>query len=1778
MVKGKSSASSATRKKHARKAAAVVGQVEEPQLPKEKKASRKEKKSKEPRKKVYIPPVKPAPVQPDPLDTLGIAQKLPPELHVVLRRLAKKDTTTKRRALEDFQAGWVDKARSEGPNSGLLEVIIETIPVWLHHVPALFLHPSRRIRLLAVGLHTSLFRLPEEISTQLFFYLHEALSVDQTEHILGAWLLAAHDVDRQVASLAREPWARSVSLFASSRSLTLDVDLTQHLWDFVHRTLLDPSGVYLYVNPPQPTAPPPPAHKKGAKASLAKKAPEEDASRARPEEEEESEGDRRARLRMGACGSAEWILNALVGGRPEALTAEFVAPFANPALWTLLYHAQTPPFVEVESFGWNQPGVRRAAWSLLQTTLGSCKELLNPHLSTLSHAILRSAWVEPDTNVRATMWQPLLTFLREHPNAWELDAKPQKDADAEDAEDDEGSDADEGEPPYDVQAGQSSGSVAPCAQSQAYREFLQFLELGCSGSPLQGYPTVIVIISTIPPYIWGASSSTPLDDFFTSFWAAVDGRALSALNRAAASAAFTSALLECLVFLVRRLVNCSLDDVRLLVRGVAEEGEFGEVERRQATRKLVAEQFTRAWGALSERRLRVETEMAAGLMAKSLNELYQVDRDLFSAAWNALSSSILTALSSLEGTVSPISSTILQDFQQRFAKSSEQEAAVNELIAKVVYHAVRCCEDILQSDEPPAQGQVDALVSVLGAFNRSIFTDPVVTSAIDDTVRQHLQRVVAVAPSFLLVYLSHRNDDGLCSQLWQDVLRTIAGSSGGIEDAVLPLLDAQERGGLPGYLRAEESDFDDVVGDLLAGVLTGSAKTGEVNVLMRIMRWPGPFVSKPSFKGLVKSLCSASNLHFPSIWHDATISLSVFSTPWSLLEVLSTHHLTLIQTIDGSTSLFAEMFLFANLLPSIRKIDEQQVATAMKLWQTWQRGSTDGTRHSTLVVLKARLRELLLDCSSLARPAEILRVSKGQDLACGVDFLEDILPTRPFLDDILDHLPAIPSDASLAVIDLLVPPVSLCGDTSPSAPHTDTFGMSQYARVVEALLLSLLDDRRAAKTNVWALRHLLALSLYADEVIQIPNSNSPVFGTGVSRTALSDLVMKVRRVATYVLSSSQDEGWHAAVVGAIAADKEDSWLDTVGGLIYDLINHGKQFDTVRESRILHVVLEHAFSSISKAEADQWVQLARKLERRAPHTSLAIVYSVTQYAPEPPSLDRYRNELAAGLLGVPTSKANTQGLWQLRRLAVTAPDPDSDIVFLPQPRAVNLMKTCQQWITSDEDIDEDVESEMTLVFLHLAPILQNVPGAHWDLIFDVMENNLENSSLMEQASLVALSRTLRLFIAVQDLASTNKALREIWHDRESTCLSFVRDIVSVKLEHEQISAPLSACRELALQIVQDLPESLMDQSTITKMCHIIEDPSVDVQKMAYRLLHEAARKYTEHMVIEAAVESEDPVRIELPLELIQILQRDLALEEDLDFGYQHSPCYFLAWMLAFDHFANASLKVKSAYIEQLRDLGLVGEHLLPSVFSTLGLSGGNSKAFKLDIWSIEQLYLDSYSGDSALSLGLLAAHLYYRALLVVPSLIRNWLSDCRDRQLLNRVTTYTAAHFSPAIIRTELTEVKDPDAAAELADENLTIKVANAVNEVMASYTVDEYKLGLTVKLPSDYPLHGIEIRDNKPVGVPEDRWRAWMLGIQQIISYRSGSITDGLNFFKKNVSSHFEGLAECAICYSIISAMDGSLPRKPCKTCKNRFHAGCLYKWFNSSHSSSCPLCRSEII
>ena len=133
-----SSASSATRKKHARKAATKdAPPTDVPNMPKDKKPKGKDKgKNKEPpRKKAYVQPVKPQPVQQDPIDALGLAQRLPPELLVVLRGLSKKDTVTKTKALEELRVGWIDRVQllsdSDADAYARLDALTLSLPIWV---------------------------------------------------------------------------------------------------------------------------------------------------------------------------------------------------------------------------------------------------------------------------------------------------------------------------------------------------------------------------------------------------------------------------------------------------------------------------------------------------------------------------------------------------------------------------------------------------------------------------------------------------------------------------------------------------------------------------------------------------------------------------------------------------------------------------------------------------------------------------------------------------------------------------------------------------------------------------------------------------------------------------------------------------------------------------------------------------------------------------------------------------------------------------------------------------------------------------------------------------------------------------------------------------------------------------------------------------------------------------------------------------------------------------------------------------------------------------------------------------------------------------------------------------------------------------------------------------------------------------------------------------------------------------------------------------------------
>lgn len=231
-----------------------------------------------------------------------------------------------------------------------------------------------------------------------------------------------------------------------------------------------------------------------------------------------------------------------------------------------------------------------------------------------------------------------------------------------------------------------------------------------------------------------------------------------------------------------------------------------------------------------------------------------------------------------------------------------------------------------------------------------------------------------------------------------------------------------------------------------------------------------------------------------------------------------------------------------------------------------------------------------------------------------------------------------------------------------------------------------------------------------------------------------------------------------------------------------------------------------------------------------------------------------------------------------------------------------------------------------------------------------------------------------------------------------------------------------------------------------------------------------------------------------------------------------------------------------FTEQVRKTGFVSKTLLPSIFAHTNVSD-RSRGLDLSGWQVEEfvvsgelstalfkptvLYfrsdiflnpdLDSLDNDG---LSRLAAHAYYRALRTVPSLVRSDWESVKNKQLSMSIEAFTSRAFSPLLVEHELARVHAEEAKGTLQDDEMSIKVLSNVNEVKATvsaasvcpfngiliirnlvqYTVDEQPMEIAVRIPPNFPLSPVEVKDVKRIGVPEATWRAWLLNVQLIIS------------------------------------------------------------------------------
>jgi len=172
-----------------------------------------------------------------------------------------------------------------------------------------------------------------------------------------------------------------------------------------------------------------------------------------------------------------------------------------------------------------------------------------------------------------------------------------------------------------------------------------------------------------------------------------------------------------------------------------------------------------------------------------------------------------------------------------------------------------------------------------------------------------------------------------------------------------------------------------------------------------------------------------------------------------------------------------------------------------------------------------------------------------------------------------------------------------------------------------------------------------------------------------------------------------------------------------------------------------------------------------------------------------------------------------------------------------------------------------------------------------------------------------------------------------------------------------------------------------------------------------------------------------------------------------------------------------------------------------------------------------------------------------------------------------VDSYTTTQTSPSIIEKELASVNKHGGAKKVSDEFAVYTLART-REVIATYRKDEMVVEIALTLAPNYPLRACSVAVNQHLNVGEGLWRKWLLGMTTLLLTSEGDLLDACLLWKNSLDQHFEGVEVCPICYSLFNS--GQLPKLQCRTCKNKFHSGCMFKWFSTSHKSTCPLCQTD--
>lgn len=650
--------------------------------------------------------------------------------------------------------------------------------------------------------------------------------------------------------------------------------------------------------------------------------------------------------------------------------------------------------------------------------------------------------------------------------------------------------------------------------------------------------------------------------------------------------------------------------------------------------------------------------------------------------------------------------------------------------------------------------------------------------------------------------------------------------------------------------------------------------------------------------------------------------------------------------------------------------------------------------------------------------------------------------------------------------------------------------------------------------------------------------------------------------------------WSDSTTGASATTWAIELLSTIDGTASPRAYYA--------ARAYSNIISEAFESIGwKSTENALLQDTLKALRRSRELfpTLGFLHAFQEPLAASNSCERMCNEIIADLTGLDIQQKPTEGLRQLVSLNAVL-EQDGITSSIAKQRLVFFVKHVVPWLQDDE-APRNVKAELCRAMMTLLPLMSDMYGEHWvDILRALAATWKETKELEENESgydspVPHIHASLKLYAQLRSLLQDeehNDDLVDAWKETEQ---DVAHGLINL-LKHSQhfpddFHQPLKMVNDVLARQIARVPLKHIDATE--ELYPLLYVESQPVQQTAFNILHKQIPAAQEQISIDAAL---DKTTARLPEELLSLIIDAPTVAALASANFERSvplPLrgYLLSWLLIFDHLEHASFKVKNDYVEHIKE-GDYLPGLLGFTFDFLGHAHNKpADVSKLDVTTYEP-DVESPKRD----LQWLLTHLYYLCLLHVPSLTKSWFISCKSRATVVTLEPWTERIISPPVINAALQSVSTWSEQQSTSDPDspFSVKVAPRAREITASYTVDEQTMSMKIALPAAFPLTNAHIEGINRVAVNEQKWQSWLRTSLGAITIFNGSLIDALTTFKRNVDGAMKGQTECAICYSIVGS-DRKLPDKRCQTCKNLFHGSCLFKWFKSSGSSSCPLCRN---